>query len=78
MTQKAYCHCQRLTDESLVWSLDALTTSGITHSQVCCFGETLASLLVRGPFLHARGLLASIDFSFLFTVGCADSGSTVV
>eukprot|EP00983_Pelagomonas_calceolata_P066118 1148879-Pelagomonas_calceolata.AAC.2 len=34
MTQKAYCHCQRLTDESLVWSLDALTTSGITHSQV--------------------------------------------
>eukprot|EP00967_Tisochrysis_lutea_P090665 scaffold129846_cov17-Tisochrysis_lutea.AAC.1 len=29
----------------------------------CTFGETLASLLVREPFLNARGLLASVDFT---------------
>jgi len=32
------------------------------------FGETLASLLVRRPFLNARGLQAGVDFllSLLF------------
>eukprot|EP00983_Pelagomonas_calceolata_P082740 1156009-Pelagomonas_calceolata.AAC.4 len=30
------------------------------------FGETLSSLLVRDPFLHARGLLAGILLSSLF------------
>eukprot|EP00983_Pelagomonas_calceolata_P041799 1138209-Pelagomonas_calceolata.AAC.3 len=38
------------------------------------FGETLASLLCREPFLNACGLLAGIDFSysFLFSIAAAD------
>eukprot|EP00983_Pelagomonas_calceolata_P132565 1161879-Pelagomonas_calceolata.AAC.6 len=42
------------------------------------FGETLASLLVRTPFLDARGLLAGVDLSFLFKVMAFQSMIAVV
>eukprot|EP00983_Pelagomonas_calceolata_P086014 1156673-Pelagomonas_calceolata.AAC.3 len=49
-----------------------LEASQQQHNELCkqlqSSGETLASLLVRETFLNAHGLLASVDFTFLYKV----------
>eukprot|EP00983_Pelagomonas_calceolata_P055845 1144326-Pelagomonas_calceolata.AAC.2 len=63
------CHSPRKRPFALGWRVLIFVghcECGVGANGLWPFSETLSSLLVREPFLNARGLLIGVDFSFLF------------